>query len=274
MLCKGISIFDRNNGQPAKLLMEETLEIKSICDTGLHYDPRCSIYNEDELSVTDSNIKSHDKEAKDTGKKEKKIFLGQMSKETSYFNSAKQAAADEIITTRRLTNVVYVPTSCKEIVYDFPRLQRILDIYIKIRYFFFRLKYIYIIIPSRRRKKIEEKMLSNKCGFKKALSKIENVKAWCRSEGLLVHRGILFDNDPVNNKLKIKDENVVLPLPLTWSWGAYQTHEYADLQEFLESMSKVKIDEIINTARISNDTLTYEKLKWVVEKQNSKESDF
>ena len=123
---------------------------------------------------------------------------------------------------------------------------------------------------------MDEKMLSNNCGFRKAVAFVEEVKSWCRSEGLLIHRGVLFDNDPLNGKLKMKDENVVLPLPLTWSWGAYQTHEYADLQELLESMSEVKIDEILSTARISNGYLTYEKLKWVVEKDdsNKKENDF
>ena len=125
-----------------------------------------------------------------------------------------------------------------------------------------------------KRRMIENKMLSNKCGFKKALSKVENIKNWCKSKGLLVHRGILFENDPLNNKLKMKDEEVVLTFPVTWSWGAYRTHEYADLQEFMESMSKVKIDEIINTARISNDTLTYEKLKWVVERKEDQEENF
>ena len=276
MMCKGISIFDRNNGEPAKLLMEETLNIKEVVNTHIYYDPRCTIYVEDELSVTDSNSKSYDKDAKDTGKKEKKIFLGQTSKETSYYNSSKQTAADEIVTTRRLTNVVYVPTSCNEIAYDFPRLQRFLDLYLKIRYFFFKLKFIYIIRPSKRRKKIEEKMLSNRCGFKKSVALVEQVKSWCRSEGLLVHRGILFDNDPLNGKLKIKDDTVILPLPLIWSWGAYQTHEYSDLQELLESMSEVKIDDILSTARISNGYLTYQKLKWVVEKEdlNSKENNF
>lgn len=267
MLCKGISIFDRIKCCPAKLLIDETLRLKEVSKTGIYYIQRCSIINEDEISVTDSNTNSFSTEEKTSGKKEFKIFLGQASKETSYFNSCKQTQADEIVTTRRLTNTVYVPTSCKEIIYAFPRIQKLLDFYLAIKYFFYKFKYIYIIFPSIRHRKMEEDMLSNKCSFKKALSKVDNIKNWCNSEGILVHRGILFDNDPINNKLKIIDDDVVLMFPLIWSWGAYRTHEYADLQEFMEDMSDIKINQIVDTARISNDSLTFEKLKWLVEKK-------
>ena len=251
LFTRGISLYDRVNDCPSKVLKKETLRLKEVKNSHIYYGGIAVVFSEDEKSASDSNIKSNNAKEKDSGTKETKIFFGHIGKELSYYNTTKQIYADEIITTRRLSIATYECIRAKVKLYNYPRLQRFLDFYLRIRYKLFNLRFIFTIGQKSRKKDLAYN--SKKCGYRKAVAFVQRVKNWCDSKGLLVHEGRLYKYDVVEGKLKLVDEDVKLLLPYTESRGTYDCYEFHCLDDKLKAMSSVTADNIPFTQRFGHD---------------------
>ncbi len=267
---RGISLYDRVNDCPSKVLMEETLRLKEIKNSHIYYGGIAVVFSEDEKSASDSNIKSNNAKEKDSGMKETKIFFGHIGKELSYYNTTKQIYADEIITTRRLSIATYECIRAKVKLFNYPRLQRFLDFYLRIKYKLFNLKFILIIGKKRKARKKDLAYNSKKCGYRKAVAFVQRVKNWCDSKGLLVHEGRLYKYDVVEGKLKLVDEDVKLLLPYIESRGTYDCYEFHCLDDKLKAMSSVTANDIPFTQRFGHD-LDDLKIKFLNDSIASKE---
>lgn len=250
---RGISIYDRENDCPSKVLLKETLRLKEIKNSHIYYGGMAVVFSEDEKSASDSNIKSNDKKEKDSGMKETKIFWGHTGKELSYYNTTKQIYADEIISTRRLSIATYECIRAKEKLYNYPKLQKFMDFYLRIRYKLFNLRFLLVIGRKRKARLMEQKYNSKKCGYRKAVAHVQLVKNWCDSKGLLKHEGRLYKYDVVDGKLKLVDDHVELLLPYAQGRGTYNQYEFHCLNDKLKSMSNITEDEIPFTQRFGHD---------------------
>lgn len=250
---RGISIYDRENDCPSKVLLKETLRLKEIKNSHIYYGGMAVVFSEDEKSASDSNIKSNDKKEKDSGMKETKIFWGHTGKELSYYNTTKQIYADEIISTRRLSIATYECIRAKEKLYNYPKLQKLMDFYLRIRYKLFNLRFLLVIGRERKARLMEQKYNSKKCSYRKAVAYVQRVKNWCDSKGLLKHEGRLYKYDVVDGKLKLVDDHVELLLPYAQGRGTYDQYEFHCLNNKLKSISNVTEDEIPFTQRFGHD---------------------
>ena len=274
MFTKGISLYDRENNSPSKYIFDETLEIKKVKDTHIYYNQIASVIGEDEKSVRDSNTKSNDKESKESGTKEFKIFYGHITRELGYYFTTKQIEVDEIVTTRRLNMTTYETKRAVEKIYNFPTIQKACDFLVKIRYFFFRIPYLFVIGKERKARKMNFKYNSCRCRFRKFVSKIDQIKNWCDSQGLLVHEGNLYVYSPVSCKLELINDDVCLPLPYRESRGVYNCYEFECVQDELEKLSNVRSDEIPFTERFGKG-LDNEKVSFLYESgKKNIENDF
>lgn len=253
MYTKGVSFYDRISQSRSKELLDDTLKLKSADKNHTFYPFRASIFNVDEISVSDSNSKSFDKEAKEDGSKEFQIFFRQMMKGLSRYNTTKQIAADEIVTTRRLTVCTWECLGSKDVIYNFPKVQRFLDLILKIRYKLFAFRWFYIPIRSIRQNKMDSKYYSGNCKFRQFEYKINNFKNWLNSKGLLVHTGRLYKYNVVTNKLELVFDNVKLFFPITECWGTYNTNEYSCLYDYLIEKSNLKESDVRYTSRLGNE---------------------
>lgn len=269
---RGISLYDRVNNSPSKRLPEAALRIKEVKDSKCFpLDEMAIVVAEDEKSVTDGNNKSNSKVEKESGAKELKIFWGHTTEETGFWNTTKQIEVDEIVTTRRLSIACWETIRAKKKAYNFPVLQHWLDIYLRFKYWLFKLRFCLVIGKERRARKMEERYNSPKCGFRKATAFVQKMKSWCDSQGLLIHEGNLYKYSVIDGKLKLVEEHVCLPLPYRESRGTYDCYEFKCVGKKLREMSEVKPEDVPFTTRFGN-RFNEEKTKFLFE-NSSKEKD-
>lgn len=267
----GISIYDRVNNSPSKIIPDEALRIKEVKDTKkFPFDECAFVLSEDEKSVKDGNTKSYSKAEKESGAKELKIFWGHTGEETTYWNTTKQIMVDEIVTTRRLSIACWETIRGKMKLYNFPFIQRMLDIYLRIHYWFFKLRFIFVIGKERKARKMDTRYNSPKCRFRKARAFVQKMKFWCDSQGLLVHEGNLYKYSVIDGGLKLEAENVKLAFPYRESRGTYNCYEFKCVGDKLREMSEIKSTDIPYSCRFGT-KLDEEKTKFLFETSKDKE---
>lgn len=268
----GISIYDRVNNSPSKIIPDEALRIKEMKEHKKFPFEECAyVFSEDEKSVKDGNTKSNSKVEKESGAKELKIFWGHIGEETTYWNTTKQIQVDEIITTRRLSIACWETIRAKIKLYNFPFLQRMLDIYLKIHYWFFKIRFIFVIGKERKARKMDTRYNSPKCRFRKATAFVQKMKLWCDSQGLLVHEGNLYKYNVIDGGLKLEAEGVKLAFPYRESRGTYNCYEFKCVGDKLRSMSEVTSSDIPYSCRYGN-KLDEEKVKFLFETSKEEKS--
>ena len=257
-------IFCRLTMTRSKVLDNDTLELKNLCKTFNYSLDRALFIVKDEQNVENGNVNSNNKEMKTSGVKELSSLIGNMFEELTSIITSKQVHEDEFVGTRRLEVTRLDMNSCKEIIYNFSYLQRLIDRWIKFKEFLFTFKYRFIPFKRIRNMKIQKAYQKGNNKFRKKQYYWNGVKSFLNAQGLLVINCDITENKKVM-------ENVELFFPVKWGYGTYNTHDYACVRKELEKISKTSFIECPDNERFDTPQKIRQKSKFLYENLEKEE---
>lgn len=250
----------------SKFLSDNTMEIKNILINKEFYLRKYSIVYEDELSLYKGNILSHSNSEKNKGRKEVKVLLGHIFKESVYYISVKQRSADEISNEKELyTNYLFIKdrkirNDYTLIINFFNFKNYLLELRYKIYYFFIHL--------FKRKLTFDYWILGKKCKYRRKKYKNDVIIRYLRSLALV--DVLVYDYETFND---IGKENLstteryteyLLTFNLRDTIGNYDTHEFRIVYNILQALSKVY--DIAYNGYFKSKDLMFEQVLFLFEK--------
>ena len=225
----------------SKYLSDSTMEIKDVMIKEEFYLRKYSIVYEDELSLYKGNILSCSNQEKNKGRKEIKVLLGQIFKETVYYISVKQRSDDEISNEKFLyTNYLYIKdrkirNDYNLLIYFFNFKNAFLDFRYRSYFFFYHL--------FRRRIDYDTWILGVSCKYRRKKYNNDVVIRYLRS--LAVVDVLVYDYDTFNDIGKENSSSYqryqehVFTFNLRDTIGNYDTHEFKIILPILQAISTI-----------------------------------
>lgn len=250
----------------SKFLTDNTMEIKNIMINKEFYLRKYSIVYEDEISLYKGNILSHSNNEKNKGRKELKVLLGHIFKESVYYISVKQRSADEISNEKELyTNYLYIKD--RKIRNDYNLIINFFEFKNELLTFVYTLLYRFIRIFNRKLD-FNTWVLSCKCKYRKKKYKNDVIIRYLRS--LAIVDVLVYDYDTFNDIGKENLSNYdrykeyVLTFNLRDTIGNYDTHEFRIVYPILQTLSNIY--DIAFNGYYKNKELMFEQVLFLFEK--------
>ena len=242
-LCNYSSI-NRETLEKCKFLDIRGLELRNVKETGIYSGGKGLSLNIDENSLERGNVKSNDRDVKESGDKDIRQLLRNMYEGLTYMNVAKQEKRDEVAVNRRLYTSTIRCCGLAENgkIYHFPKVQKFIDFKIGFYRFIFRLRRFYIIFPTIKEKRLREDYLKVNF-FRKKENLLTAKKQFFNSLGLLVVN-TLYSELSIDDKEVIEEKQFVVKL--RDCYGTYDTYMYSSVGEILNEYSKTSLEEMIS----------------------------
>lgn len=238
------SSINRETFEKCKFLDIKGLELRNVKETGIYSGGKGLSINIDENSLERGNVKSNDRDVKESGDKDIRQLLRNMYEGLTQMNVAKQEKRDEVAVNRRLYTSTIRCCGLAEDgkIYHFPKIQKFIDFKIKFYRLIFRLRRIYIIFPARKEKRLKEDYLKVNF-FRKKENLLNAKKQFFNSLGLLVVN-TLYSELSIDDKEIIEEKQFIVKL--RDCYGTYDTYMYSSVGELLNKYSKTSLEEMIS----------------------------
>lgn len=229
----------------AKLLYDETMQIKKIQNHKTFYLERYMIVFNDELNLNNSNKLSNSKEVFEQGRKEFRTLFGQMFEETTHFIQCKQVSMDEIASERRLLQSnLYIRD--KRFVNRYAGLGKLILKLKSFKYSLLKFKFLLkkIFVKKYWGLSYEEYFLSS-YKDRKEMSLFDGMNDLLKAQQNL--KFYIHDYNNAENVGKVDEkyyESYSLTFPIKYTFGVNKTHEYSFLRELLQNESEITLDEV------------------------------
>ena len=229
----------------AKLLYDETMQIKKVQTHKTFYLERYMILFNDELNLNNSNKLSNSKEVFEQGRKEFRTLFGQMFEETSHFIQCKQVSMDEIASERRLLQSnLYIRD--KRFVNKYAKIGKLI---LKIKAFIvclYKIKFAFKKLFLKRFWGLTyEDYLISSIKDRRKLSLYDSMSDLLKAQQNL--KFFIHDYNNSENVGKVDDkyyEAYSLIFPIKFTFGVNKTHEYSFLRERLQNESIITLDDV------------------------------
>ena len=229
----------------AKLLYDETMQIKKIQEHKTFYLERYMIIFNDELNLENSNKLSNSKEVFEQGRKEFRTLFGQMFEETTHFIQCKQVSVDEIASERRLLQS-NLNIRDRRFVNKFTFIGRLILKFKDFKMSLYKIRFSIRKLFNRDLRGItyDEYLLSD-AEDRTKLAIYDAMNDFIKAQQCLkfyIHDYANADNVGKSN------ENLYtaysLTFPIKYCFGVNKTHEYSFLRERLSKYSMINLDDV------------------------------
>lgn len=260
----------------ARLLTDDTFNLKEVKDTGIFYFEPYQLAFSDEKSITKGNILSTNLEEKNKGGKEFSALVGNAFEETFFNLTAKQISKDEISTERRLkTDNIFLKNK-GEIINPYYAYHKYVDKWL------LKIESKYMKIYSKKSVNFEFrktyisfnswiKDIKN-CDYYKECTEVKLIKKYLTTLGYIKQSvRNYYDEDKIGSNNEDDFTTMEFVMPIKYTWGASETHEFKIMIDELYKYSKTNSRVLPKNTFFKDDELRKVFLKFLTENKNTKE---